>query len=29
MKDLEAARREAWRHTMLAPNDEEAWLFAA
>jgi tetratricopeptide (TPR) repeat protein len=29
MKDLEAARREAWRHTMLAPKDEEAWLFAA
>lgn len=28
-KDLEAAAREAWRHTMLAPNDEEAWLFAA
>ena len=29
MKDLEAARREAWRHTMLSPKDEEAWLFAA
>ena len=29
MKDLEAARREAWRHTMLAPKDQEAWLFAA
>ncbi len=29
MKDLEAARREAWRHTMLSPRDEEAWLFAA
>ena len=29
MKDLEAARREAWRHTALAPKDEEAWLFAA
>lgn len=28
-KDLEAARREAWRHTTLAPRDEEAWLFAA
>ena len=28
-KDLEAARREAWRHTELAPKDEEAWLFAA
>ena len=29
MKDLDAARREAWRHTMLSPKDEEAWLFAA
>lgn len=29
MKDLEAAHREAWRHVMLAPKDEEAWLFAA
>ncbi|MDP2273032.1 MAG: tetratricopeptide repeat protein [Archangium sp.] len=29
MKDLEAARREAWRHTLIAPKDEEAWLFAA
>lgn len=29
MKDLDAARREAWRHTMIAPKDEEAWLFAA
>lgn len=29
LKDLEAARREAWRHTALAPKDEEAWLFAA
>ena len=29
LKDLDAARREAWRHTMLAPKDEEAWLFAA
>lgn len=29
LKDLEAARSEAWRHTMLAPEDEEAWLFAA
>ena len=28
-KDLDAARREAWRHTTLAPRDEEAWLFAA
>ncbi|MFZ5443635.1 MAG: tetratricopeptide repeat protein [Myxococcota bacterium] len=29
MKDLEAAHREAWRHAMMAPKDEEAWLFAA
>lgn len=29
LKDLDAARREAWRHTTLAPEDEEAWLFAA
>ena len=29
LKDLDAARREAWRHTMIAPNDQEAWLFAA
>jgi tetratricopeptide (TPR) repeat protein len=29
LKDLETAREEAWRHTMLAPEDEEAWLFAA
>jgi tetratricopeptide (TPR) repeat protein len=29
MKDLEAAHREAWRTTTLAPRDEEAWLFAA
>lgn len=29
LKDLEAARREAWRVTTLAPLDEEAWLFAA
>lgn len=29
LKDLEAARREAWRHTVIAPKDEEAWLFAA
>ena len=29
LKDLDAARREAWRHTMLSPKDEEAWLFAA
>lgn len=29
LKDLAAARREAWRHTTLAPLDEEAWLFAA
>lgn len=28
-KDLVAARKEAWRHTALAPKDEEAWLFAA
>lgn len=28
-KDLEAARREAWRQTTLAPRDDEAWLFAA
>lgn len=29
MKDLEAARAEAWRQTELIPGDEEAWLFAA
>ncbi|MFT3706733.1 MAG: tetratricopeptide repeat protein [Archangium sp.] len=29
LKDLEAASREAWRTTELAPKDEEAWLFAA
>lgn len=29
LKDLEVAHREAWRHTTLAPRDEEAWLFAA
>jgi tetratricopeptide (TPR) repeat protein len=29
LSDLDAARREAWRHTELAPLDEEAWLFAA
>lgn len=29
LEDLETARREAWRHTTLAPLDEEAWLFAA
>lgn len=29
LKDLEAAGHEAWRHTMLAPKDQEAWLFAA
>lgn len=28
-KDLEGARAEAWRHTRIAPKDEEAWLFAA
>lgn len=28
-KDLHAAQKEAWRHTELAPKDEEAWLFAA
>lgn len=29
LKDLDSARREAWRVTTLAPLDEEAWLFAA
>ena len=29
LNDLEAARREAWRVTSLAPNDPEPWLFAA
>ncbi len=29
LKDLDSARREAWRVTTLAPIDEEAWLFAA
>jgi Flp pilus assembly protein TadD len=29
LKDLELARVEAYRHTVLAPEDEEAWLFAA
>lgn len=29
LNDLEAARREAWRVTALAPDDPEPWLFAA